>query len=685
MASSSAIQYDPFGFHGGTTGVAKGTTRTNSTGGTSKSNAGVYYDPFGFHQSDISTPIPAAKPQPQQKTAPSKPQPSLLQRAGGVAKSVGKATSAVVKPVADVVTGKEGKAAHDTAQLSQDVTGGAPNYLLKTDIVNPIKELAAKTPQQKQKAVQQSDEELGLGKSGKDIKSGLKKAGAEAVLTGTLVAGGGEAAGAKSLLAKGVKVAGKQAVKDAAIGASGNAAATVAGNPNASVKQVGKSAAVGGLLGAVAPHAIKVAGDTGRAVAEKAGNIDNKTVNTVKAATSRSAPAKSLIQNQRVKALVDAGQKQSEAETPVINAKVNPDHVAQGLVKPEIKQTPISQIAIPADKEAKIDSQKVGQYVKQIKDGEPIEPVTTHQIGTQTTLVDGQHRIEAAKKLGITEVPTVEKVPGATPLPKESTGTLAPTGKISDDRTNLKGASGNAATPKAQPEVPVEAPRTTASEPSVNSTPSASITDEAASNKEPTTPKAAEVSTPVTTKAVVDPNAPPEQGTSKIAQDIQTKAVAKNLSDNYGEMTQYSKINVANEADKAVKFVNGDKDTLDKVISGEKPLPDGLRATSVVTAIEEHPEYGKDGSMLRALAKSPLNAESSRSAQELRLAAERDTNSPVAKIQELSKARQDAFQKRSGKTAAKATNDEVRQIREAVPKPKVSKETFASFVDSLKC
>jgi hypothetical protein len=44
---------------------------------------------------------------------------------------------------------------------------------------------------------------------------------------------------------------------------------------------------------------------------------------------------------------------------------------------------------------------------------------------------------------------------------------------------------------------------------------------------------------------------------------------------------------------------------------------------------------------------------------------------------------QKRYEKRTGKTADKAVSDEVKQIRAA--KPKVTKETWGSFVDGLKC
>lgn len=201
-----------------------------------------------------------------------------------------------------------------------------------------------------------------------------------------------------------------------------------------------------------------------------------------------------------------------------------------------------------------------------------------------------------------------------------------------------------------------------------------------------TTPKAAMITEPTTTHAVVDPNAPPERGTSKVALSIQEQAVKRGLTNDYGGAGGYDKINIEDQARKAVKLTQ-DRPALDEVINGTKPLPDGLRATALIRAIEEDPVLGKDHELINKLSKAEhLTGESSRSAQELRLAKERNPNSPTEAIRNVRKAREAAVERKTGKTVAKATSDEVKAIRAAkatVPKP--TKETFSSFVESLKC
>lgn len=197
------------------------------------------------------------------------------------------------------------------------------------------------------------------------------------------------------------------------------------------------------------------------------------------------------------------------------------------------------------------------------------------------------------------------------------------------------------------------------------------------------TPKASAVTEPTTTKAVVDPNAPPERGVSKVAQDIQTQAVKRGLKNDFGEAGGYTKINLEDQARKAVALAN-DRPALDKVISGETPLPDGLRATALIKAVENHPELGKDPEIIRKLSQAEhLTGESSRSAQELRLAAERNPTSPVEAARKVREARVAALEKKTGKTVNSHITKDVNAALAA--KPKVTRQTWSEFITSIKC
>ncbi len=91
----------------------------------------------------------------------------------------------------------------------------------------------------------------------------------------------------------------------------------------------------------------------------------------------------------------------------------------------------------------------------------------------------------------------------------------------------------------------------------------------------------------------------------------------------------------------ATDLVNSNVDEARAIIRGDKPLPDRLRGISLITAMEEHLKTNPDPDIAHELANSPLVSATTRAAQELRLAAEREPDSFTAKMAELKKSLED--------------------------------------------
>lgn len=714
--------YDPFGVYG-SQGTKTTTVPTNYTGGTAgktaKANAGRVYDPFNI-SSVQAVPNPNVAPKAPVKAAP-KPSASLFSKVVGGVKSVGNAaisgerTAATgiarVLPggTADIQAEQQGvqQAAKDLAFVKQQQAAGKVPKAQATKLIQAIANNAS-----------QSDTAVGstvkaLPSSGQ-IAAGFGSTAADIATGGTLPEIKGGLIGAR------VAKTATTAAHGLAYGASGalNAAST-----GGTKKQIEENALAGTALPGATHLLGKVISKGATAVGDKIAASDGKVANTVKTAQSvvgSKAPAKSLIKSQRVQSLIDAGQKQQEAEAPLLQMKaaINQDHVSQGLIKPEIKQTPISQINIPADHNVKLDSGKVNQYAQQIKDGEPIEPIVTHNLNGQTTLVDGEHKLAAAQKLGITEVPTVEKVPGATPLAAESTGTVTKPSASVESTTKPAAAVAASAEPKASMEQPSTTKETTSvSSPDnsakVDTAPiksqiqaiknddksydaNGNVTPEAA--KQITTlnkqlnaagervPKAEKpvTVTPVESKSSV--LATPDLKTTKLSQGVEANAVKKGLSDGFADKPEYAKVNRAQQVKAATELVKNDPDRAVRIAMGQEKPPEGLLPESAFIAVESAATKAKDGKLLRQLGtQSHLTSEASGMGQRISMLAERDTNSPAARIQQVAKARADVLEKKSGTTVAKATSNEIRQIRAATPKANINRETFSSFVESLRC
>lgn len=525
-------------------------------------------------------------------------------------------------------------------------------------------------------AIQQS-----INADKQSVAASNRKALGTAVAIGSDVVGGGSAVKAgeqttKNLLLKGT-------AKTATSAAVNNTGSTLSSNPNATGKELATSAATGAVAGGLL-HGVS------HVVGEQAGKVLSPAVSTTDAKTG--------IQNARVRSLIEAGQKQQAAEAPPLEMKaaVNPQHVKEGLINPEIKQTPVSNLAIPADNVSKLNASKVNQYSQQIKDGETLEPIVTHDINGTTHVVDGQHRLAAAQKLGIDTVPTVDKVPGATPLPPESTAPVAvgsePPAATAPATPVAKptGALPNEAAPAK-----AETPSPASVEPKSVSSPNDTAVDTPATAGVKTTPVKSESnvsqseSSATTKAAAVDQPSMTAQPSSKVsgsALKAEARAAQAGVVKDLGDKAQYDTGSYKNEEARAEQLVKNDPERAKAIALGQQPGDNPIHEVKVRQAVEKQATKEEDVQTLLDLGKSNQHIETSAAAQ--RMGAEGhgfDPNSPVARIKELNQARQDAYKAKTGKSANAAAQSEIKQIRAATPKATVTKETFSSFVESLRC
>lgn len=238
---------------------------------------------------------------------------TLFSKLSRAAQVVGKdtvsATKAVGRPVKDVVTGKGGKAVHDTAQLTSDLTGGVANDITN-QTVKQAKYLAqpSATSQERRQIIgnqTKAEQAIRSGKVNKPTQTLIKKGGQSAqgtVQTQKLIATGapdkkvqqqitkdrqakanldkkaagaalsvaslspmGEAARAASV-GKDLAV---EVTKSATAGAIGNEGAALETHPNASGKELGKAGVEGFVGGAVLPVAGKLFGLGAKVVLDK--------------------------------------------------------------------------------------------------------------------------------------------------------------------------------------------------------------------------------------------------------------------------------------------------------------------------------------------------------------------------------------------------------------------------------
>jgi hypothetical protein len=164
---------------------------------------------------------------------------------------------------------------------------------------------------------------------------------------------------------------------------------------------------------------------------------------------------------------------------------------------------------------------------------------------------------------------------------------------------------------------------------------------------------------------------------------IEQVALEKKLTDKMGDLPQYKSINMKEQAKEATDLISTNKQQAIDIIDGKANPPGNLKAQSVHQALEDIAVREGDADLLTKLAKSNVNTELSESAQNLRIAAERDPHSAVEQIRQIRDARRATAEKRSKTTVANEAKN-VRQKVEAAT-PKATKQDWNSFVKELTC
>lgn len=172
--------------------------------------------------------------------------------------------------------------------------------------------------------------------------------------------------------------------------------------------------------------------------------------------------------------------------------------------------------------------------------------------------------------------------------------------------------------------------------------------------------------------------------TSKLASRVEAIGIKKGLTEALGDKPEYAKVNMKTQADAATNLLKSDPDKLVRIAMGHEKPPEGLLPESAWVAAVHYATKTKDGELLRKLGtESSLVSEATGMGQRIRALGELNPHNPAKAIKDITEARKVAFERKNKVTAAKAVTKEVQAIRAA--KPRITKETFSSFVESLKC
>ncbi len=195
-----------------------------------------------------------------------------------------------------------------------------------------------------------------------------------------------------------------------------------------------------------------------------------------------------------------------------------------------------------------------------------------------------------------------------------------------------------------------------------------------------------QVGEPVQAKAESQPTATQTavaSKSSKVGKSIEAKAIEKGLASSFSESAQYDPITIKDQANRVSELMRTDMERAKRIVTGKEKLPDGMLGGSIIKAMEDHAMATGDAQLALEIANSPLTSATSIHAQEMRMLAERNPDSAVVALQRLKKIKEEAVIKKGAPKKERL----VEQIQERIKKekPKATKETWSSFIESVTC
>lgn len=165
------------------------------------------------------------------------------------------------------------------------------------------------------------------------------------------------------------------------------------------------------------------------------------------------------------------------------------------------------------------------------------------------------------------------------------------------------------------------------------------------------------------------------------AQTLEKAAVEKKLTTSLGELPTHERMSMADQASRAVDFIERSPDQALKVIRGEA-VPDGILPEALYTAMEIKAIKNGDVAMLKELANSPIPTTVGQAMKALDSA---DPYSPVRIMRDLQQFREAKAEKKSGKKRQQAVKDTVLEIKEEVQKSVSKRPSWEEFLKEIQC
>lgn len=174
---------------------------------------------------------------------------------------------------------------------------------------------------------------------------------------------------------------------------------------------------------------------------------------------------------------------------------------------------------------------------------------------------------------------------------------------------------------------------------------------------------------------------------SKIGKSIEQKAVESKLTEGFSQTAGYTPVTIKDQAERATALINEDITKARAVVRGEQPLPEGLKGTALITAMEEYVKEHPDAELAGELANSPLVSKTSEAAQEMRLAAERTPDNATLKLQQMKEARVEnaGGEKKVANRKREALSEAQKVERDAAKAAQKEKDKWDKFLTGITC
>ncbi len=172
---------------------------------------------------------------------------------------------------------------------------------------------------------------------------------------------------------------------------------------------------------------------------------------------------------------------------------------------------------------------------------------------------------------------------------------------------------------------------------------------------------------------------------STLSSKVNARAVEEGLTNALSDLPEYKTMNIAEQARLATDLVSKDPRMALQIAKGERLPPPNLHPESVFKAVEDAAIRAGDIETIQELASGNLSRQATAMGQRIRLLGERDPNSPVTIIRQISEAREKNIETKTGVKYEKAKAEVVSQIKSEIKKAAPSKETWGDFIKSLEC